>query len=455
MSSVDGLVSGMNTSDIIRQLMQLERQPVVRLQSRKTLTDKAISSLQALNTKFQALADITKKIDTSTGWSRVKATVTHPENLGVTVAAGTAPTSLTFRVESLAAAHQIYSSSTYASETTPVTSAAAPISISYTAADGSAATLSVTNHDGTLTSIAAAINAESTSPVSARVVKTSDTGDYRLEFTAKRTGDSSVFTVSGIALPGDPQMAFTVATQASDAEILFGSSGTPLSVKSATNTMTGVAPGVTLNLLKADPTTAITVDVARDSAAIADDVEKLVATANDILKDIKTLTAAGGEGKAAGALRGSQFLRQLQDKVVQAVSYAVNGTSGASVGLQLARDASITFDKAKFTTAYAADPVATMAMFTGPAGSEGIAQRLSVVSADATRSATGDLPAAIDSRRNQVRRIDDSIATWDVRLAAKEARLRRQFSALESALGASQQQGNWLAGQIASLPKYS
>ena len=453
MSSVDGLISGMNTTDIIRQLMSLERQPVVRLQSRRTTADKAITALQALNTKFLALGDLAKTLGGTSGWSRVTATSSHPGILGVTVADGTAPASLSFRVNSLAAAHQVYSAATYAAPTTAVATAANPITINFTNPDGTAAQWSTTNHDGTLAGVAAAINGDAAAPVSARVVKTSDTGAYRLELTAKRSGETSAFTTSGIALPAEPDMAFNVATQASDAEILFGSSGTPMSVKSSTNTVTGVAPGVTLNLLKADPATTVTVDVARDAATVTGDVEKLVTAANDILKEIKALTT--NDPTKQGVLRGNTQLRRLQDQVLRAVSDAVGGTSASTIGLQLTRDGAINFDKAKFTTAYAADPAGVMAQFSGPVGVEGIAQRLSSVTTLATRSGDGVHTTTIDARRNEIKRIDDSIETWDVRLATKEARLRRQFGALETALGASQQQGNWLAGQIASLPKMS
>jgi flagellar hook-associated protein 2 len=50
--------------------------------------------------------------------------------------------------------------------------------------------------------------------------------------------------------------------------------------------------------------------------------------------------------------------------------------------------------------------------------------------------------------------LDDQIARMEDRLAIKEEQLRRQFTAMEQALAALQSQGNWLAGQIASLSAY-
>ncbi len=455
MTSIDGLVSGMNTSQIINQLLSLERQPVVRLQSKKAVADKAITALQGLNTKFLAIADLAKKLSAAGGWSPVKAAISSPDAVGVTLASGAAPTSLTFKVASLAAAHQTYSAATYAAPTTVVADPGASISIGYTDANGAAATLSVTNHDGTLAGIANAVNGAATSPVTTRVVKTSDTGDYRLEFTAKKTGAGSEFTVTGIAQAGGAEMAFATATQASDAEILLGSSGTPLSVRSSTNTLTDVAPGVALTLRKADLNTTVTVDVTRDTAVLTADVEKLVELTNDFLKDAKTLTGYDAVSKKGGLLQGNRTVRDLQSAVLQAVSNAVGGRSPITAGIELTRDGLVKFDKAKFETAYAADPAAVAAIFYGPAGAEGVAQRLATVAETATKSTTGILTSAIDSRRSEIKRIDDGIAMWDVRLVRKEAMLRKQFAALESALGAAQQQGSWLSSQIASLPQAS
>lgn len=454
MSSIDGLISGMNTTAIIQQLMQLERQPVTRLELQKAVADKAITALQGFNTKFLAIAELAKKLSTAAGMSPVTATASTPDAVGVTVAEGTAPTSFEFTIASLAAAHRTYSAGTYAATTTQVADANRAITIDYTDANGAAAQLTLTNHDGTLTSIAAAINGDAASPITARIVKTSDAGDYRLELSAKQTGAKSAFSVSGIGIGPAPQnqMSFNVANQASDAEILMGSSGTPLSITSASNTIADVVPGVTLALKQADAGKTISVDVTRNTGAVGTEVEKLVNLANEFLTEAKTLTQYDAASKKAGILQGNRTVRDLQSAVLQAVSGAIGTTSASTAGIELTRDGTLKFDKAKFETAYAADPAAVSAVFFGPAGSEGVAQRLLAVSESATKTTTGLLTLAIEGRRNQIKRIDDSLAMWDVRLDRKEAALRRTYAALESALGAAQQQGNWLTSQLASLP---
>lgn len=447
MSAVDGLITGMNTSDVIRQLMSLERQPQLRLQGRKATNDKVITALQGLNTKFLALQDLATKLG-GTAWSQTKATSSHAENVSVTAAAATEPTSLKFKVAKLAAAHQIYSSSTYATETDAVASAGRDITIAYTDEAGAAQSLIVNNHDGTLKGIADAINGTAGSPIAARVVKTSDTGDYRLEFAANRTGASSAFTVTGIRNPPTAEMAFTTATQASNAELLVGTTN-PMTITSTDNVFADIAPGVTVTALKADLNTQITIDVTRDSATIAGDVEKFVEAANAILSEIKTLTKYNADKKSAGLLQNNRMVRDLQGQILNAVATAVGGVSAATAGVELTRDGLLKFDKATFDSAYAADPAAVAAIFNGVGG---LGSRMEAISDIATEFGTGRLTVEIESLNTANSRYDDSIALWDIRLARREATLRRQFAALETALGRAQQQGNWLSSQIASLP---
>ena len=78
----------------------------------------------------------------------------------------------------------------------------------------------------------------------------------------------------------------------------------------------------------------------------------------------------------------------------------------------------------------------------------------------ASRSATAEggsglIANAISGRESQVRTIRSGISGWDNRLEQREATLKRQYASLEKALGASQSQGQWLAGQIAGLPRWS
>jgi flagellar hook-associated protein 2 len=85
----------------------------------------------------------------------------------------------------------------------------------------------------------------------------------------------------------------------------------------------------------------------------------------------------------------------------------------------------------------------------------GVAARLDAAASEAIDFGTGSITTAISGRRQRMSEIDTRISDWDVRLASREATMRRQFAAMETALGKLRDQSNWLAGQLASLPTSS
>lgn len=81
----------------------------------------------------------------------------------------------------------------------------------------------------------------------------------------------------------------------------------------------------------------------------------------------------------------------------------------------------------------------------------GIAQRIASAVDRAIDAADGYLTSRQEGQNRQIADVNDSIAAWDIRLEAREARLRVQFSQLEVLLGEFQSKSNWLAGQVSGL----
>lgn len=82
----------------------------------------------------------------------------------------------------------------------------------------------------------------------------------------------------------------------------------------------------------------------------------------------------------------------------------------------------------------------------------GVAQRVLSAANTATDTVDGYLVAAETARKSRHTDLGKSIDAYEQRLTLREARLKKQFSALEVALGGLQNQSSWLAGQLASLP---
>src|SRR5215218_8664593 len=115
--SVDGLVSGMDTTSLISQLIQAEAGPQTALKTRLSASQTAASAYRTVNTTFAAVRAAAEALTTSSVTSGRKAT---SDNTAVTVSASTtamAGTSLTFTPASLAATHTVLSNSEWTSAT--------------------------------------------------------------------------------------------------------------------------------------------------------------------------------------------------------------------------------------------------------------------------------------------------------------------------------------------------
>ncbi len=128
----------------------------------------------------------------------------------------------------------------------------------------------------TLADVVSALNDPSTG-VSATAVQVG-TAAYRLQLTSTTTGSASDVTVSSGAFPagqstlGDMQEL----SAGTDTVLHVGTGPGAFDVTSSTTSVTGLMPGVTINAVKADPSTPVTVNVSADGAGMADKMASLV-----------------------------------------------------------------------------------------------------------------------------------------------------------------------------------
>jgi flagellar hook-associated protein 2 len=470
MPSIGGLSSGLDTATIIKQLMQLERIPQQRLQAKQSAAESAITSLRTLNTKFASLVSAGEKLGATLAgstasstdpWRSTTATSSDTTRVSATATAGAPAGSLSFNVQQLAAAAS-HLSATYDGTGAPLhTDANGVVSTSFTlsrAGNGSSP-VTITTANGTLAETADAINAAKAG-VTASVVQMTAATDttpatYALQLTSTTTGKDS-----GIALTTDDGTDVVAKAVVTGKDAIIDLGGGTL-VQRSSNTMSDVLEGVTLTLTKADTKDAsgayeqpaVTVSVKKDADGIAAKVQALVDAANAARNDAKSLTAADPVTKAKGRLYGESSVRGLVDRTRSTFSDSTGGL--AQAGITVDRHGVASFDKTKFLEALAADPTAVEAAV----GKDGLAGRLHTLGDQVSRSASapggaGVITGTITSKESQISSLKSNIESWDSRLAMKEKMLERQYTSLEVALGKAQSQGQWLSGQLASLPTW-
>ena len=370
--SVSGAASGLDTASLINSLVAVEGQQQQVLSTRQTTARRAADAYASLITSLTGLADQARSVATTTDWSG--SSVSSSSTSVSVKATGTADSTLSFDVTRLAVAHAVISAESVAAKSTPV--ASGPLTL--TRPDGSTTSIGV--GDGSLASVVSAINGAKVDLV-ATAVRTG-AGAYLLQIAATRTGADTGFTLDGL----DGFTGLNVLSQAADAELTIGTD--PLSafqVSSASNTFADLLDGVSFTVGKVEAGVTVTSQV--DGGTVADDIAKLVDSANSVLANLARQTATStGTANSAGALAGESSVRRLTQRILSTA-----GGAGAP-GVQLTRDGKLSFDRAAFLTAFSNDPAAVADAFGASssfAPAAGVTGSLQLArAADTTRAGT-------------------------------------------------------------------
>jgi flagellar hook-associated protein 2 len=442
--TVDGMISGLDTTSLINSLVQAEGAPQAQLKTKLSTTTASAVAYRSINTRFDAVRTAAEALTKADVWATAKVTSSSES---VVAGLGSAPQTgtLVVNVTAVAATHAMASNDRWAALDAPANFTSLDITI------GATTTTITVGATATLDEAVKAIN-DSGVKVSASTVQVAP-GQYALLLSADESGLAASFAVTASAGAG-VGAGFALTDQGADAKLTMGTTANALEVTSSTNTFTGLMPGLTLTVR--EPKNGVTVSVTADPDAIAAKVKSLVDAVNSALGGIKTYTSAAGGPTAV--LKGDSGLMTLAGRVLNSISYAV-GTSGspAAGGLQLNKDGTVAFDSATFIEKIKADPTLVQKLFTGtPADGAteavpGVVQRVHELAKATTDTTTGTLTMLAKGRDSLAKDIQTRIEAWDLRLAQRRETLTRQFTAMETALSSMKNQSTWLAGQISSL----
>jgi len=434
-SAIGGLVSGLDTKTLISQLMSIAKAPQNELKTDLNAANNQITAAQAINSKAASMTSVAKDLASAKVYTTASASSTDP-SVSVSASASAASGSITFTVKQLATAHVVLS------DAIATGSGSAAPSISIGSASYSADSVST---------LAEKINKAADATVTATVVN--DGSSQRLQLTAKATGSTNAFSVTGTGFTdsdGDP--VSTVVKQGQNAQIAIGDStgAGAVVISSPSNTFTGLMTGVDVTVSAKDKTA--TVSTAVNQGSITSKVSTLVTAMNNVLSDVTFHTKALATGTTAssingGLLRGNSTMRDLSAQVLNSISGGVAGssTNATLAGLTVNRDGTVAFDASVFNRLYAKDPAQAQAVLQQFAGAVQKAGDL------ASNSSTGTVTSYISGNQTTVRTLTDNIAGWDQRLASKQKRLEAQYNALEVALQKLSGQGSALEASLKQL----
>lgn len=429
--AVDGLASGLDTTNIINQLMSVERRPQDQLRTRLSTQQSTIAAYQSLSTRVKSIEGAVAAVTDPAAWTARTASVTGAA-VSATATSDAPIATFDVQVTTLATRWSMTTDGAYGLDD-PVFNVSEP-PLTVRRSDGTSVALSPPS--GSMRDVMTTINEASGLGVQAVAVKVG-TNQYRLQIVAAEPG-------SGAAPQGIDNLGVAAtATAATDAAYSINN----IPGTSTSNTVIDAVSGVTLTL---KATGSSTVTVADDANGLADKVQAMVAAVNNTLEEVASQTIRDSTSTTRGPLASDGSVRQLSGSLLQAVSDAIGSTTAATIGLQTTRDGRLVFDRSAFLTRFAEDPDAVRATLAPEAGT-GVAQRLTAVVDRAVGPTTGFIPSAIQGRESTQKDLQGQIENWDTRLSARRLLLERQFGQLEVALSRLQSQQAWLTSQISQL----
>jgi flagellar hook-associated protein 2 len=318
----------------------------------------------------------------------------------------------------------------------------------------------------TMAQVAAAVNATN-GGVIATVV------DGKLRLSAKDTGDTGGL----VSITSDGATAaalgFTKIVDAQNAIVAIDG----VDQQSERNTTTTLIAGSTLVLKQTsalattastDPTYIDQDDASQRASNFVDAYNTLIDALNSDVSEPKVRNATTLGEMMKGTLFNSSTLQTVKSGLRDAVAGVVAGLAPGSnlasnLGISTGNAAStldqdaiagrLKFDASKFAASFAADRDGVKALLVrdgATAADDGIAQRISDLTQNFTKSG-GLIQAAIDGSTGQVKRLQDQIDNMNVRLAAREAQLKAQFTAMETAIAQLKASGDSLTSALSSL----
>ena len=473
--SSSGIGSGLDVEGIVSKLMAIEQRPLTLLQSAASGIQTKISAFGSLQSAESAFRDAARALANPTTWSATTGSSSDAGSVAVVTKSGAAAASYNVAVQTLAAAQSI-ASTAYAGNTAVVGAGTLHITLgswagtpaAFTAQAGKTAVDVVVSETDTLGDVRDKINAANAG-VTASIV-TDQTG-ARLVIASSAAGETNGFQVSATdadgngldaqglsALAYDPP-AGTSATSLTQAGADATLTVNGLAIRSASNTLTDVVEGLTLNLSKAT-SAPVQIGVTQDTAAIKQAIQGFVSAYNDLASMLGKATKYDTTTKVAGALQGDStavtLQRQLRNMLTASSGASAVFTTLSQAGLEMQQDGTLKVNDARLSSALGnlgeLKRLFANADVDGAGANDGIAVQLrkfgdAVLGADGmlTTRAAG-LSAKLASNTKDQDRLND-------RLADTETRLRAQYAALDTKMATLNALSAYMTQQIATWNK--
>jgi flagellar hook-associated protein 2 len=440
-SSTASSGSGIDVTAVVNQILDSERGPENIMKQQQASLQTQASALSSINSGLSALLDKVNALKDPLGALVQNVAISsQPSILTATAQTSVAAGTHVIVVNNLSSTGTAYSD--------PVSDAntAFGTGVITLTVGGASHDIQVNSSSNTLTTLVKAINQQNLG-VTASVIN--DASGARLALVSNTTGAAGDLGItantSGLSMhKGAPGQNASVTID-----------GLPFS--SATNTVTGVIPGVTFNLVSAALNTEVQVNVGPDHAAATQAVQDFVSAYNSAIRAVNSQFQFDTSSNQAGVLATDSSVRTLQSILLNDATYSATGNNGlvnlASLGVNMANDGTLSVDTSKLNDVLTNNFSGFQNFFQAP--STGYAQHVGADLNSLTNPTQGILNVDLTQNTSLQKSLTSQIADFEDRLAVRQQQLITQYSQVDTLLRQFPLLMAQINGQLGSLPTTS
>lgn len=461
--------SGIDTASLVTSLVQAQfATKTDALKAQQDAVTAQISGISTLKSDITTFATALKTLTTN-GSLQSQPQTTNSNVLTASAQSGAVLTGLTasITVSQLASAQVATTQTAIADRSTVLGSGQFTLTLGtatyssdgsqmtgFTAGSGTPVTIDVT--DGSLDSIASAINAKKAG-VTASVVTDVDGKAY---LSLKGTsGTTQAFTLQATSDPSGALAQLNVGVGATGTKLSSIAQNAKLtvdgvSVERASNTVTDLINGVKLQLNGTSPVP-VSLTATTQTDGLKQAITDFVDSYNTVLADIKTQTdPQNGPLKSDTAAQGLlNSLRSLTTRSLLSNAQPGTPTTLAEIGIQTNRDGTLSVDDTAVTNALNNYPASLEAIFSySTSSSDGVTAALNGISLTSTSTLYG-LGASLTRYTQQQSALSTQQDDLTTQSQDMTTRLTQQFASMNSKVAAYKSTQTFLTNQIAAWNK--
>jgi len=459
--AVGGLVSGLDSNSMIEQLLELEREPIVKLQQQEAAYQVELSAYGSLKGVLGSLRSTVEALDSASNLTSFSAVSGNIELFSASVDENATSGSYDITIQQLAEVHKLasggFSEEEYVGEGT----------LHLKVGNGSTTDIEV-SATHTIAEVAQAIN-DAEAGVRAGVIF--DGTDYFLTLAAHDTGVENVInlTVTDIGDTNDTDMnglsrlvyeagvTENISNIQDAADAIVTVDGIA-DIHRSGNIINDVIDGVTLTLESAPdiPDNQATLTLSRDLEAAVSKITAFVDAYNETIALFDEYQSYNSDSETAGVLLGDATTKSIRNRLNTLVTGTISGVESFSrlteLGIALNTEGQLEIDSSTLNSALEDHFDEVLQFFTqSMEGAEGFALRMADTLDGILSSTQGTLAARTNGIQDSIDDIGDQVERLEMRVLAWESRTRAQFNSLELLLAEYQTTGDYLSQQIVGL----